>query len=116
MLLHELQHYSFGACGTVDLQRKEMPKELQAAKMKKGIVLWCCNGPGTGFLTRLVAMVGKKAFGGYRLLGDCRPTIEYSGNRGLEVERLPRFIVYEGNRRRRDLILHALDDRDSSNV
>jgi hypothetical protein len=50
-----------------------------------------CNGPGTGFLTRLVAVVEQKASGGYRLLGDCGPTIEYSGIRGLEVEKLPRL-------------------------
>jgi hypothetical protein len=71
--------------------------------------------PGTGFLTRLVAMVEQKAFGGNRLLGDCGPTIECWEIRGLEVERLPKLIVYERNRRRRDLILRALDDRDSSN-
>jgi hypothetical protein len=27
-----------------------------------------CNGQGTGFLTRLVAVVEQKAFGGYRLI------------------------------------------------
>jgi hypothetical protein len=27
-----------------------------------------CNGPGTGFLTRLVAVVEQKAVGGYRLI------------------------------------------------
>ena len=37
ILFHELQHHSFRACGTVDSQRKEMPKELQATTMKKGM-------------------------------------------------------------------------------
>ena len=44
MLFHELQHNGFGACGTVDLRRKEMPKELQAAKIKKGDVLCYTSG------------------------------------------------------------------------
>jgi hypothetical protein len=36
-----------------------------------------CNGPGTGFLTRLVAVVEQKAFGGY--LGDRGPMIGIQG-------------------------------------
>jgi hypothetical protein len=35
----------------------------------------------------------QKAYGGHRLVGDCGPTMEYSGIWGLEVERLPRLIV-----------------------
>ena len=44
MLFHELQHHSFGACGTVNLRRKDMPKELQATTMKKGDVLCYTSG------------------------------------------------------------------------
>jgi hypothetical protein len=44
MPFHQLQHYNFRACGTADLQSKEMPKELQAAKMKKGDVLCYTSG------------------------------------------------------------------------
>jgi len=44
MLFQELQHHGFGACGTVDLRRKETPKELQATTMKKGDVLCCTSG------------------------------------------------------------------------
>ena len=44
MLFHELQHHGFRACGTVDLRRKEMPKELQATTMKKGDVLCYTSG------------------------------------------------------------------------
>ena len=44
MLFHELQHHVFRACGTVDLRRKEMPKELQATTMKKGDVLRYTSG------------------------------------------------------------------------
>jgi hypothetical protein len=55
VLFHQLQHYNSGACGTADLQRKEMPKELKAAEMKKGDVI--CYTPGNLFSNQ---MAGQK--------------------------------------------------------
>jgi hypothetical protein len=45
-------------------EAKSPVKKSQQAVLQGGI----CNGPGTGFLTQLVAVVEQKVFGGYCLI------------------------------------------------